>query len=450
MSNKQRSLVFTWPMQNMTTALLLLIAMLLTCLSLNSHAASINGLVASNQLTVTVEIVQTEEQIIGQPLVIAIETATNRWFAKGTRIENFELADAIILANGEISINGTKNINGQTWSVQTRELTLYPMRRGEYLLPEIKVQVSVNTEHDGVVEGIISTAQQRFNVSLPEALVGIEHFIVAPSVELEISTDFTEGRSYTLGDAITREVTIITKNAPAMMIPPLTKPNLNGVNIYYKTPQVFDKSNRGELVGTRIESFTYIFEKSGEYKIPKQIIHWWNTHTNELEEVLIPSQLFSVGSSIAASNVSDESNFSMTSKQFIWIILLMILTISLIIILHFASMKYKTRFIRFYNKVSKFEQRSAKKAFLQAIAKKNYMGATEHLVKYCRLINVRHEQLQSEPVLRLNKLAFDKSSPLLSFNITEAKLLLKSLPNQTSMKNTQLNVTQIIKLNNQR
>ena len=416
--------------------------------SLDSYAISLDELIAENKLTIETSIKQHEQQIVGQPLVIAIEVATSRWFAKGTKIENFELADSIILANSEISINGSKRVNGQTWSTQTREITLYPRRNGEYKVPAITVQISINTESDGIVEGTIETEPQQFTISLPETLANIEHFIVSPQVKLEVATDNEnndgDDKNYSVGSAITKTITIAAKSVPAMMIPPLQQMELTGLSIYQKTPQVFDKSNRGDLVGTRIESFTYIFEQEGKYEIPEQVIFWWNTNNNQLQEIIIPSLLFNVGKSI--TSIETKTNpLHINFKQSIWIIVIVSIAICAFVFIF----RHKNNLIRLYANVTHLEQRTIKKAFLQEVSNHKYISAIDHLYKYSLLVGVNLDQVKSTQILSLNKLAFDNNNQSTQFTLQDAKALLKGLTENKSIICNRLDVEKTIKLNNQ-
>ena len=105
----------------------------------------IDNLVNQDKLTISLSVNESEQQIVGQALIVSVEVATDRWFSTGTRVQAFTLTDVVMQANNIVTINGSKRIKGQSWATQTHEITLYPTLAGSYLLPEIKVDVSVNT-----------------------------------------------------------------------------------------------------------------------------------------------------------------------------------------------------------------------------------------------------------------------------------------------------------------
>jgi hypothetical protein len=148
------------------------------CVNTVLGAQSIDALVEQGKLSISVNVIQDEQQIVGQALVISIEVATDRWFSTGSRVQNFTMPNVVMQANNIVTINGTKRIKGQTWAMQTHEITLYPTLAGSYKLPSLNVDVSVNTENDGIISGLLSTQEASFTIVLPEQLVGIANFIV--------------------------------------------------------------------------------------------------------------------------------------------------------------------------------------------------------------------------------------------------------------------------------
>ncbi|WP_114327351.1 BatD family protein [Candidatus Colwellia aromaticivorans] len=430
---------------------LLLTLTIFGSLPFTTQALTIENLINSNQLTIETQIQNQKQQIVGQPLIFTVEVSTNRWFNKGTQLKTFELTDTVILANSEITINSTKKINGRTWSSQTREITLYPTRSGEYILPSIDVLISVNTENNGVVEGIIATTEQPFTISLPEALVSLESFLVSTKVSLTIEGSLDKEHSYEIGEAITQTITINATNTPAMMIPPLATQELTGISIYQKPAQVFDKANRGELLGTRIETITYIFEQAGDYKIPQQIIYWWNTSNNKLEEIIIPESFWSVGRNKNDVNKPNNNAFSLSKEQLKHSLFISTLVIFISIVL-FVLYHYKRTLFIIYSKVTQLEKRTLRHDFLQAITKQEYAKANQYLYQYSMLMQGVPKTHHSPSRLRaiLNQLAFAHesiNSRKINFNQQDGKALLKEITKNKMSIESSLTINKAIELN---
>ena len=446
MSNKHPAMTIS---SLVTPVYKLMIIVVILCLYLTSFysiAASLDDLINNNELTINTRVKSQEQQIVKQPLIIEIEVATNRWFAKGTQVENFELSEAIMLANSKTSINGTKQINGQTWSTQTHEITLYPTRAGQYNLPPILVNVSVNTQDSTTVEGVLKTTEQQFTISLPQALQNIEQFIVSELVTVETNFQNENQEKLALGDAVTQTITIKAQGTPAMMIYPLKVDDISGVSIYRKTPQVTDTANRGELLGTRVETLSYIFEQSGEYHLPEQIIYWWNTNTQTLEKIILASQQYHVGSSPNHHAVKQQT-FNIAFSQ--WIPIIIGLIFSFIVISYLPVAKYKQNVMQIVSNLKYLKQRQTRKAFIQSIAHHDYIAAMHHLTKYSELVNINLMHFSTAEILTLNELAFGKKNNSTTFNHKDSLKLLNDLKTNKVNSKTLFNPVMKIRLNNQ-
>jgi len=417
--------------------------------SLANAAQTINYLVDQGKLTINLSIKQDDPQIVGQALVVSIDVATDRWFSTGSRVQNFTLANVVMQANNITTINGNKRIKGQTWAMQTHEIILYPTSAGNYTLPALNVDVSVNTENDGIISGVLSTQATSFNIALPEELKGIEHFIVSPKVTLSIDGQFEDDKEYAVGEAITQTITITASDTPAMMIPEVNLINvsneanagdktrvgeasLDGISIYHKPAQIFDKSNRGTLIGSRVESFTYIFEKSGSYTLPERIIYWWNSQLNTLEELVIPTVSWNV-SGTGITNVN-QGNYSISDLRFN---LKAVITFSISLIFSFFVYLLFTKrenLTIIYKKLTKYEQRQLRQVFLKSIAKNQYIVSTQYLYQYALIVN-KYAEVKSLPLTeRLNELAFQATlnqEVAVSFPMSDAKALIKEIDTLT-------------------
>ena len=425
-------------------------------------ATNIEDLVNQGKLTISLKSNQKEQQIVGQALILSIEVSTDRWFATGSQVQHFTLKNVVMQANNTTTINGSKRIKGQTWAMQTHEITLYPTASGLYQVPPIGVDISINTESDGIISGVLSTQEHSFHIKLPEALQGIEHFIVSPLVTLSIDGQFDQEKDYAIGEAITQTITITASDTPAMMITPINllthnkaadnKPTNDkttltglsaqpGLSIYHKPAQVFDKSNRGSLLGTRIESFTYIFEQAGNYTLDEQVIYWWNSQSNTLEHLLIPSSKWSVsGGGLAPISASNAlSGINITVEK----IMLFFITV-LVVTLAYICFTKRHNLSLLYNKMTKREQRLLRKNFLACVSKKNYLTATQYLYQYALITHKTTQQKNCALSEKLNQLAFnDKKHENIAiiFSVNEAKTLINKLDASSAVKIKAANFT---------
>ena len=429
-------------------ALLLILALFST--SLFAKNTSLEDLVASQQLTIEVSVQAKSTQIVRQPLLIAIEVSTDRWFAKGTRVQRFQLQDTIIPIS-EVSINGTKQVKGQTWVTQRRELILYPMRDGTFQLPAITLNVSINTADSGIVEGVLKTTPQTFSISLPPELKSLEYFVVSPKLTMQIDGAFDPKKQYSIGDALTQTITFTASDTPAMMLPLIKNTPLDGVSIYKKPEKISDQSNRGEFTATRTESFTYIFEKAGKYSIPSQKIPWWNSRSNSLSELIIPENTWTVGGEPTLKsepiNTSKSSYLNIARQVLILCVLFLIFAMC---IFH-----YRHKLGQIYSRITQLERRTLHKKFLEAIAQKDFLKACDLLFKIHQLPHndikslrdlFKHKAKHLELLEQIYTQAFNPPLHSSDIRLSDFKLLLKT-NSQKKQQHTKFSIDKKIKLN---
>jgi len=418
----------------------LLIVLFTSFILNNAYAETIEQLINNGELKLSSKIIKDDKHIVGQPFTIVIEVATNRWFARGTSIEAFSLANTVIIPN-ETAINGNKRIDGVTWSTQTREIVIYPSKAGLLNLPEIEVNISVNHEQFGVVDGSASINKQVIMIALPNALKNIEHYIVSPKVTLDIDVSSDNKTPYEIGDAVSQTITLIAEDTPGMMLPPVVFPQIEGLSIYHRPSQVFDKNNRGSLIGTRIESYTFIFEQPGNYQLEQQTIYWWDTSRKQLTELIIPNRKWTVsGEPLTQTNYS-KGLVALFNKSSLYLATSLLIALWVINTLY----RYRLPIKQSYQQLSHQQKRHAAKAFIKAIKEQNYSLASQNLYNYCFIIN--HKQglhletltgsIQARKLIqRLHTLAFDRenANTLTPLTVSDAKKLLQLLCCKKSIK----------------
>ena len=271
-----------------------------------------------------------------QPITLEVEVATDRWFARGCRIETFDMEHAVVYRAADNSINASSLEAGETWAVQTLSIVIYPQRSGHLLLPELKLFISVKSEDNRVIEGDYHLSEKALQISVPEAMADIDQWLASTSLKMTESylglKDF-----YRPGDAITRTIDIRVDGAPAMMIPALQAAAIEGLAIYEVPSKIADQSNRGDLQGRRQQQFIYTIEKTGSYTLPPYSLHWWNTDEQQMETEQLPAFAFATKGNTVASEeavAGDKSGRKALSveQKLIWVGLLSITVLLLIVV----------------------------------------------------------------------------------------------------------------------
>ena len=248
------------------------------------------------------------------------------------------------------------------------------MEAGIYHIPSINVAVSVNTEKNGVVSGILSTQAIEFEVIKPTELTDIEEYVVSQSMTVHEQSNFDPEKDYQIGDAITHNIVFTAQDVPGMMLPVLAKPNLTGISVYQKPGEIADNISRGTIKGIRTESFTYIFEQAGSYTLPEQTFYWWNSELSQLQQLVIAEKSWTVAATTTHGFIDINGLGIGQSSTILYSIYLL-----LIVIVALVLAKHKQVIFRIYKKISHQEYRLAKQQYLTAISKQDYRLACHYL-----------------------------------------------------------------------
>jgi len=400
-------------------------------------ATSITELLANEQFNISIRLQTPNNILVKQAVVLEIETSTQHWFAKGTQLDNPQIANTVILPSNQFAINSTKIVKGITWASQIRELTLYPLKEGKYQIPSIGVFVSIKIGASNVVEGKVYTPPLSFTAKLPAELTQIDSYTVSSDFKISIKDGIIEDRTYNIGDAVTQVITFSGDDVPAMMLPSYTKPELNGVSTYHNPLQLQDRISRGSLKGERTESFTYFFEQAGEYYIPEQSFYWWNLTTNTLSSTRVPSQHWIVTEiKEQGSHLADENQWSKTK-------LLSIIALSALFLLCLFFLLYIKNSVKFKaikNSHTNKNYKTYYQAYIKAIKQKQYRLACTYLYKiydinanqYQTLRHCFNQQVKKQNLLeKLLQLAYQNSQNDSVFTLDDAKSLLPSKGSKT-------------------
>jgi hypothetical protein len=238
---------------------------------------------------VKVKIESMEKLWVGQKAVVVVELYSPTYFSGVPRFDLPEVPGLVMMKVPGRPVIGSQQLGSDTYSVQSHEFFIYPQRAGRVTIPPFTVQFGVagvgmvkRTRH------LLITRQLHFTASMP---TGAEHLQTLISAhELSVREDWRSMPEKPLvGDAFSRTITFRAPDIPAMAFPPIPPMEVPGLAIYPGPAQVRDQVSRGDLVGERIETITYVCEKPGELIIPALVFHWWDLSAKQLRRIELPA-----------------------------------------------------------------------------------------------------------------------------------------------------------------
>lgn len=230
---------------------------------------------------------------VGQPVTLTVQVFVPSFFQGAPAYPDLDVDDAITIFNDR-GTNISERVGRDTWAGQSRTYTIYPQRVGVYEISDISVEVRYRGA-DGNTSAIARAPAVRFEARIPPEAAGLDYFIAGSLVTLEESFDLRPD-TVRVGDAFTRTVTTSVYDALSIVIPPLEIDSIPGIAIYPNQPRVDDTSGeRGaQIVGTRVESVTYVMQDEGEFALPAIELAWWDVGAERLRRESVAGTSFVV------------------------------------------------------------------------------------------------------------------------------------------------------------
>ena len=242
---------------------------------------------------------------IGQQVVLKIELLTSGLSFSGQRIRLPDVPGALVLEDAVSTVKLSEPVEGETWQVLSYRYPMFAQRAGRIDVAPARVAFAVSAGYGSdAVSFDLQTEALSFEVRSPPGVQAPADLVTTTdfSLDVKVNPDPVDLR---VGDAVTRTVTRTATAVSGMAFAPLPAPDIPGVAAYPGSPEVDDTSNRGDLVGTRVESVTYVLQQAGKVTIPGAALQWWNPDTGQLNTETIPVLIFAVAENPDLESRSD-------------------------------------------------------------------------------------------------------------------------------------------------
>ncbi|MBG7602502.1 MAG: BatD family protein, partial [Gammaproteobacteria bacterium] len=280
---------------------------------------------AENPVIVRTAITPDSNIWVGQQVVLQLDILALDGWADSRRLPEFDVPGAYLLRVESQGTRLSETISGGSYSGQRHEWLLFPQRGGEFNIPPTEIEVVVKTFGAETGNQLVSlkTAALEFAVDVPPGAEQIQG-VISTTELTAIQSWEPDHSTLRAGDGIKRTISFKAANVSGMAFTPLKPETVANLAVYPREPDVADEINRGTLeYGKRVETFTYVPAKAGEYELPDITISWWNIkhqklHTERLEGIKLVVSTAPGGSGAGAAVSVD------TGKNLKWIYLLLL------------------------------------------------------------------------------------------------------------------------------
>ena len=247
-----------------------------------------DALVESGAVRVELQ-VDPAEPYVGQRAKLRLILKTNSFFRGAPTFRLPDPRGAIVRQESAFAVNGSESIDGETFATQTWDLDLYAQSDRAIRVPPIEVTMQVAEGGTKTIPVTTRTEALEVQPKRPDGVEADQYVPAAKGFTMAVMLDPADGTGLQVGDALTRTVTMAIEDAPGMLIAPLPTFERTGMRAYPSEPRVEDKSDRGSLTGTRIESVSYAFEQPGTYELPGYEVPWFDLASGTLKTASVPA-----------------------------------------------------------------------------------------------------------------------------------------------------------------
>ena len=192
-------------------------------------------------------------------------------------------------------------IDGERFGVYEKRYVIFPQRSGPLQIPDILFRGEVtdgssnfvfrnmNTRRvTAFIEGITIEVKER-----PASLPRGEGWLPVTGLALEETWSGDLG-TLKVGDSVVRTLTLRAEGLDGAVLSPFSPENVKGLNLYPDPADISRTFVDGSIVGTRIETTTYVALEAGVIEVPALDIAWWDVNSDSARTTSLPATRFEV------------------------------------------------------------------------------------------------------------------------------------------------------------
>ncbi len=236
----------------------------------------------------------------GQRLAVFVDLRTQGSFGGATAFSLPQIPGCFLFKPGSATVS-SREIEGETWFVQTHEFAFYSQKSGTLEIPPFEVRFGSRDGFTGPVTDRKETVPATtVTINRPPGTETSGFLVTTDSFEVSEQWQPAPGPAQQ-GAVFKRTIIQRANNVPGMALAPAPGTAPDGMRIYPPDVQTNDTSDRGDLRGERRETLTYLAQEPGTHTLPALTWQWWNPHTQKLESKTLPAVTFEIAAAPSAA-----------------------------------------------------------------------------------------------------------------------------------------------------
>jgi hypothetical protein len=253
-------------------------------------------------------------------LFVESEVDRDTVFVQSQLIHTFRIYEAVELVDRERSqltlsdavveeldaVQFQRTIDGRPYRVIEVRHAIFPQKSGQLTLPSLTFSGSKFLPRRSFFDNNVETLRRR----APAVTVDVKPippeypdapWIPATTLRLEDSWS-APPETLSVGDSITRTITLTAEGIDANQLPSLEQPTVAGIKSYPDQPKAENSRSPNGITGVGVYSTALLLTEVGDVELPAIRVPWWDTNEGLVRYAEIPARSLRTGpaASVAA------------------------------------------------------------------------------------------------------------------------------------------------------
>lgn len=243
----------------------------------------------------------------GELVPIVVELRANGSFSGSASFDIPEIPGTLLVKTGN-PVVGSKELEGESWFIQTHQFALFSQKSGTVEVPPLSVRFEAREGFTGPAKEISAkTDPLSIEIRRPPGSEGIPFLVTTESFSVSETWD-PVSESAEVGDVFRRTIVQTADGLTGMALLPASTDAPEGVRVYPPKVETSDNTERGAFKGERREVLTYLLQQDGAITLPELSYSWWNPKSEKLESKTLPGLTVQV-TPAPVSEVSEAVDF---------------------------------------------------------------------------------------------------------------------------------------------
>lgn len=225
------------------------------------------------------------------PFFIALRAPGS--FAGSAAFDLPEIPGCLVIRVGN-PVVASEEADGRSWFVQTHEFALFAQSAGRLVVPAGMVRFAHRAGFDGPAREVRAPIPAwEVAIRRPAGVEARTFLVTTAALGINETWDPSPG-PVEVGAVFRRTVRQRAAQVSGMALAPLPTTATDGVRVHNAPAIIADELERGDFLGERRETLTYVLQRPGQVELPAITLTWWDPEHQQPGSRTLPAVTITV------------------------------------------------------------------------------------------------------------------------------------------------------------